>query len=614
MKYQMREKMFAIGDDYWIETDGGQPAFKVDGKALRIRKTLILEAPEGDEVQRFLADHRDEAWPAIRGVIHAAGVATGGPLRDMTATAFAQQLRPKLQAAWILQRALAEESLDFFVLCSSAAALIPSPLVGAYAAANACLDALVERRRRAGQPGLSIAFGPWAEIGMAAEYQQQQARSSSSPSTMTPMKTADALHLIGQLWQGTCGRPAILPIDWSLWQTRYKRLLDQPLFARFAAPAAARAEGADLDPAADVASLPVAVQGEGLLAGLSRLIQQVLGHQGELDVEKSFSELGVDSLMAFEAKEKIARVWSVDLPVLELLHAANIAELAQLVERRLAGSATVDVRWPRLPTPCEFPSLDGLIIHGHLSLPTGPGPHPAIVVHTADTGGALDDQGRYVHLFEHEPLVRAGFAVLTVDQRGAPGHGDEYAGAADLGGADVEDLLAAARYLADRHDIDDARIGLVGTSRGAYAGLLALQRAPDRFRAAVLRMGFYDPLEYGRNERQLRPETAPLLKLLPSWDAWFERMGAPERNPLNRLDQVTASLFVIHGEDDRIADVEHSRRLVSAMTAAGRPTELRTLPGVGHDIEEVHPVWRQIWDEIASFLQNHLSPETEAAE
>ena len=50
MKYQMRERMFAIGDDYWIETDGGQRAFRVDGQALHIRKTLVLEAPEGDEV------------------------------------------------------------------------------------------------------------------------------------------------------------------------------------------------------------------------------------------------------------------------------------------------------------------------------------------------------------------------------------------------------------------------------------------------------------------------------------------------------------------------------------------------------------------------------------
>jgi uncharacterized protein YxjI len=53
MKYQMREQMFAIGHDYWIETVTRQPAFKVDGKALRIRKTLVLETPAGDEVLRI---------------------------------------------------------------------------------------------------------------------------------------------------------------------------------------------------------------------------------------------------------------------------------------------------------------------------------------------------------------------------------------------------------------------------------------------------------------------------------------------------------------------------------------------------------------------------------
>lgn len=50
MRYQLREQMFAVGDDYWIETEAGHPAFKVDGKALRIRKTLVLETPAGDEV------------------------------------------------------------------------------------------------------------------------------------------------------------------------------------------------------------------------------------------------------------------------------------------------------------------------------------------------------------------------------------------------------------------------------------------------------------------------------------------------------------------------------------------------------------------------------------
>ncbi len=49
-QYQMREKMFAIGDDFWVETNDGDRAFKVNGKALRIRDTLVLESPTGDEL------------------------------------------------------------------------------------------------------------------------------------------------------------------------------------------------------------------------------------------------------------------------------------------------------------------------------------------------------------------------------------------------------------------------------------------------------------------------------------------------------------------------------------------------------------------------------------
>jgi uncharacterized protein YxjI len=46
----MREKIFAIGDDFWIETEDGEHAFKVNGKALRIRRTFILESPSGEEL------------------------------------------------------------------------------------------------------------------------------------------------------------------------------------------------------------------------------------------------------------------------------------------------------------------------------------------------------------------------------------------------------------------------------------------------------------------------------------------------------------------------------------------------------------------------------------
>jgi uncharacterized protein YxjI len=50
LHFQMREKMFSIGDDYWIETDHGERAFKVNGKALRIRETLAIEDPSGHEL------------------------------------------------------------------------------------------------------------------------------------------------------------------------------------------------------------------------------------------------------------------------------------------------------------------------------------------------------------------------------------------------------------------------------------------------------------------------------------------------------------------------------------------------------------------------------------
>jgi uncharacterized protein YxjI len=49
-RYQMREKLFAIGDDFWIETEGGQKVFKVNGKAMRVRETFILESPSGEEI------------------------------------------------------------------------------------------------------------------------------------------------------------------------------------------------------------------------------------------------------------------------------------------------------------------------------------------------------------------------------------------------------------------------------------------------------------------------------------------------------------------------------------------------------------------------------------
>ena len=51
--YRMRQRLMSIGDDFWIETDTGQRAYKVNGKALRLRKTLVFEDPDGRELARI---------------------------------------------------------------------------------------------------------------------------------------------------------------------------------------------------------------------------------------------------------------------------------------------------------------------------------------------------------------------------------------------------------------------------------------------------------------------------------------------------------------------------------------------------------------------------------
>src|SRR5690606_17593874 len=85
-------------------------------------------------------------------------------------------LRPKIDGARHLHELTANDPLDLFVLFSSAAALVGNPGQGAYAAANAYLDALATARRHAGLPGLSVQWGPFEDIGLAAAEYARAAR------------------------------------------------------------------------------------------------------------------------------------------------------------------------------------------------------------------------------------------------------------------------------------------------------------------------------------------------------------------------------------------------------------------------------------------------------
>jgi uncharacterized protein YxjI len=85
-RYQMREKLFAIGDDFWIENEAGERLFKVDGKVLRARSTFILEDPHGEHLYKIQrkAMHIHDTMEIERGDEKFATVkkALISPLRD----------------------------------------------------------------------------------------------------------------------------------------------------------------------------------------------------------------------------------------------------------------------------------------------------------------------------------------------------------------------------------------------------------------------------------------------------------------------------------------------------------------------------------------------------
>src|SRR5204863_9228717 len=104
----------------------------------------------------------------LRGVFHLAGVLDAGMLLNQNWERLSSALAAKGSGTWNLHQATRVLAIDQFVVFSSATAVLGSPGQASYAAANAYMDGLMQHRRSLGLPALSINWGPWAKVGMAA--------------------------------------------------------------------------------------------------------------------------------------------------------------------------------------------------------------------------------------------------------------------------------------------------------------------------------------------------------------------------------------------------------------------------------------------------------------
>ncbi|MGW7751634.1 type I polyketide synthase [Streptomyces violaceusniger] len=261
----------------------------------------------------------------VRAVVHSAGISqepgTGTELPE-----FAGIVAAKTTGAVHLDALFGEDAeLDAFVLFSSIAGVWGSGGQGAYAAGNAFLDALAEQRRARGLTATSVAWGPWAEGGMAAEGDaEEQLRRRGLP----PM--APELNMVA--FQRVLSRQetavTVADVDWERFAPAFTAARPRPLIDDL--PQVAKAlrsggEGESADTAAAdgasalrerLAQLAVADRKDAVLEVVRTHVASALGHASADEVEagRAFSELGFDSLTAVELRTRLGATTGLKLP------------------------------------------------------------------------------------------------------------------------------------------------------------------------------------------------------------------------------------------------------------------------------------------------------------
>ncbi len=309
-------------------------------------------ADEG-ELRGFLDTFRAEGWPPIRGVVHAAGILHDGLLVQLDAASLRAVLRPKVMGGWLLHRLLHDVALDFFVLFSSAGSVLGQPGQGNYAAANAFLDALAHHRHAQGRPALSINWGAWAGEGFAELAGGKRLAARLALLGISSIAPARALETLERLLGQSATQVVAVPVNWKQYREFHPAGSGTPLLSELAREDDAVA-GAEERTSERRDALLAAGPGERLHLLQTYLSEQVGRSLGlspaKLDPQQPLSDLGVDSLMAVELKNRIAVDLKVNVPVVKFLQGFSVEQVVNEVLHELAAE-TDDTETPQIPTP-----------------------------------------------------------------------------------------------------------------------------------------------------------------------------------------------------------------------------------------------------------------------
>jgi len=263
---------------------------------------------DAEQVAKVLAQI-EQSLPPLRGIIHAAGILDDGILLQQTWERFRRVMAPKVQGAWHLHNLTQNQPLDFFILFSSAAALLGSPGQSNYGAANAFLDALAHYRRAQGLPGMSINWGIWSNIGVATKRQTGERMKLKGVDMIAPEQ---GLQILAQLLTANPVQIGVVPVRWSDFlatlpvgvEFPYLTEITQEVKSRLTQQDTVHQESEKQETIIfeQLLAMSAIQREEFLLSYLQQQIAQVLQLQrSQLSLSHNLLELGMDSLMVMEA-------------------------------------------------------------------------------------------------------------------------------------------------------------------------------------------------------------------------------------------------------------------------------------------------------------------------
>jgi acyl transferase domain-containing protein/NAD(P)-dependent dehydrogenase (short-subunit alcohol dehydrogenase family)/acyl carrier protein len=315
-------------------TAGKTDALIAHARARGVRVTLhSADVSDEAQVRALLARIASEHLP-LGGIVHAAGQLADAGLQQLTPGHFERVFAPKVAAAYCLDRLTRDLPLDFFVVLSSLAAVLGAAGQANYAAANACLDALMQQRHAQGLPALSLNLGPVAGAGMASTPAIAQAMRQAG---LMALSAERLRHGFGQWLRQSLPQLVVARFDWTTVRARHTAS-DLPLLEDFLP---ARAAEASL-PATSAAPVPPAAQTPAQVPmAVRRAIARVLGLQEIERIRDSdtLMGLGMDSITLVELRRTLAIELGCELGTHVLFDFPQIGKLVRHLTAHLAEHA-----------------------------------------------------------------------------------------------------------------------------------------------------------------------------------------------------------------------------------------------------------------------------------